>query len=239
MPEHVSTIGDVWTLLPAVSPSYVTLQARPRAIAGGGVPAANCWTQDPVNAASVFFNPDSMVLTPASTSFLDRAQVYHSIASVPGAAYTVDIDVDVVPTSGLSMLIFNVLPTPTLFSSSPILSTGVTRIEFVAQGTATRIFLRVDGTTDLARIRSVTIDAEPGDSALHFDNYPHQPGRLFIGRSTDSAAPTDPGFAIIDTSIAPTPFTLSDLSPGGSGTRLWGRWEGPTVADLWMSWAER
>ncbi|MEM7058265.1 MAG: hypothetical protein AAF557_11795 [Pseudomonadota bacterium] len=179
-------------------------------------------------------------MMPASVVFADRAQIYQSLPTVPGARYRVEIDVDTLPSSGLSMLVFDLLPTPALFTSQAVTTTGVTSLEFVAPGTASRVFVRLEGTNELARMNSITISASGGDTVLHEQNYPHTRGCLLVARGGEQEPPTGAGLVIANNGDAnPVPFTLADLGPGAAGDNIWCRWEGPSAAELWVSWSKR
>lgn len=241
MPEQLMTIGADWVLTPAVHPTVLTLDARPQALIGGGPPQQANWSRDLANSAVVTFDPTGVTLAPISTDFLERAQVYHGFATVPGARYHVDVQADPVPASGFSILLFDLTLNPSLFAALPIATTAPVSFTFVARGWATCLFLRVDSTTGAAKVTSVAVDAADGDRALHTANHPAALGRLIVARGIAGTAPSPhAGLALSDAGPGSRiAATLSDFAPGGQGERIWCRWDGPARADLWISWRER
>lgn len=120
------------------------------------------WTQSPGNGATVTHAADGLTMTPASTAFADRAQVFQAFPSKSGRTYTVKVVADQVPSSDSCLcLIYDADGGLTLIDSQSITAAGESTFDFVAAGTVSEIHLRVHNTTASARFLSASVNGVP------------------------------------------------------------------------------
>lgn len=120
------------------------------------------WTQSPVNAATITQAVDGLTMTPASTDFADRAQVFQGFSTKPGRTYTVKVVADQVPsTDSCIVLIYDAEGGLTLIRSQSISAAGEMEFDFTASSTACEIHLRVHDTTASARFVSASVVGVP------------------------------------------------------------------------------
>lgn len=120
------------------------------------------WTQSPANGATITHAADGLTMTPASTAFSDRAQVYQSFPTKSGRTYTVNVVADQVPSSdSCVILIYDADGGLTLIDSQSIAAVGEVTFDFVAASTVSEIHLRVHNSTSSARFVSASVVGVP------------------------------------------------------------------------------
>lgn len=120
------------------------------------------WTQSPSNDATVTHTADGLTMTPASTAFADRAQIFQAFSTKPDRSYTVRVEADQVPSSDSCVaLIYDADGGLTLIESKSIAAVGEVTFDFVASSTACEIHLRVHDTSSSARFRSASVVGVP------------------------------------------------------------------------------
>lgn len=120
------------------------------------------WTQSPDNGATITHAADGLTMTPASTAFSDRAQVFQSFATKANRSYTVKVKADQIPSSDSTLcLVYDADGGLTLIESEPIAAAGEVTFDFIATSTVSEIHLRVHDTTSSARFVSASVNGVP------------------------------------------------------------------------------
>lgn len=120
------------------------------------------WTQSPVNAATITHGADGLTMSPATTAFSDRAQVFQAFSVKPDRTYTVKVVADQVPSPDSCLaLIFDAEGGLTLIESQSIAAAGEVTFDFIATSAACEIHLRVHNTTAAARFLSASVIGVP------------------------------------------------------------------------------
>lgn len=116
------------------------------------------WGQSPDNTATVTHANDGLTMTPASSAFSDRAQVFQGFPTEAGTNFTVTVTADQVPSPDTCyVLVYDAIGGLTLVESQSLAAPGELTFDFVAPSSACEIHLRVLNTTSPGRFLSASV----------------------------------------------------------------------------------